>query len=84
MAIRLRTVDGLRIALCAAETDLLPGDVYLDDADHTAIAAKFAQDWQGRTIDWSYPDEWTAMERQKLRDAKETLEAWLAEQAAGS
>ena len=50
MAIRLRTVDGVRVALCAVETDPMPGDVYLDDADHYALAAKFAHDWVGRRM----------------------------------
>jgi hypothetical protein len=78
MAIRLRTIDGLRIALCAAETDEMPGDVYLDDADHYALAAKFCSDWQGQMVDWRYPQEWATMETQKMRDAKETLNDWLA------
>lgn len=79
MSIRLRVVDGLMVALCAAETDPLPGDLYLDDAQHYALAAKFAHDWQGETIDWSYPDEWAAMASQKLRDAREELHKWLEE-----
>lgn len=70
MAIRLRTVGPVRVALCAAETDAMPGDVYLDDEEHYALAAKFALDWQGRTIDWTYPTEHGAMETQKLRDAE--------------
>lgn len=69
MAIRLRMVNGTLVALCAAETDEQPGDVYLDDAAHYALAAKFALDWQGQAVDWSYPREWPAMETQKLRDA---------------
>ena len=44
MAIRLRTVDGKRVALCAANFKEKPGDLYLDDADHYAIATKFYQD----------------------------------------
>lgn len=40
MAIRIRTVDGVRVALCAAETDAAAGDIYLDDSDHYALAAK--------------------------------------------
>ena len=82
MAIRLRTVNGVRVALCAVETDAQPGDVYLDDADHYALAAKFAQDWrhmsEGRLP--VYESEWAAMATQKLRDAKDELERWLAEQ----
>lgn len=80
MAIRLRSVDGYRVALCAAETDQQPGDLYLDDGDHYALAAKFAQDWQGDTVDWSYPEHWEAMASQKLRDAETELKRWLAEQ----
>lgn len=78
MAIRLRTVDGIRVALCAVESDPLPGDVYLDDGEHYALAAKFARDWQGQTCDWGYPVEWAAMDTQKKRDAKTELEKWLA------
>jgi len=68
------------VALCAAETDAQEGDVYLDDAQHGALAAKFAQDWQGRAIDWQYPEEWALMQTQKLRDAKEELLKWSEEQ----
>jgi hypothetical protein len=73
MAIRLRTVDGIRVALCAAETDAQPGDIYLDDGDHYAIAAKYAQDRYGDVITTSYPKEWKVMATQKLRDAQEEL-----------
>lgn len=44
MSIRLRTVDGYRIAVCAARSVPLPGDVYLDDADHHALSVKFGAD----------------------------------------
>lgn len=71
MAIRLRTVDGVRVALCAYETDAQPGDVYLDDGDHYALAAKFRRDWQGQTNTTVYESEWAAMDTQKLRDASE-------------
>lgn len=67
MAIRLRTVEGTRVALCAAETDEQPGDVYLDDREHYALAAKFALDWQGQQVDWTY-SEWVVMRTQKVRD----------------
>lgn len=75
MSIRLRTVSGTRVALCAAETDPMPGDVYLDDADHGALSAKFAQDWRGQP-DVEHPDVWAVMETQKLRDAREELVKW--------
>ena len=77
MAIRLRTVNGVRIALCAVESDPKPGDVYLDDADHYALAAKFCQDWQGQVISWSYEDIWKIMESQKVRDAEIELQKWI-------
>ncbi len=70
VAIRLRTVDGVRIAVCAAETDAEPGDVYLDDADHYALAAKLALDWETGV---TYREEWRLMETQKRRDAEATL-----------
>lgn len=44
MSIRIRTVDGVRVALCAAETDPMPADVYLDDSDHHALNVKFTRD----------------------------------------
>ena len=76
MAIRLRNVDGIRVALCAVESDPMPGDVYLDDQDHYALAAKFAQDWQGQVVDWSYPLEWATMTSQKLRNAEDEHLKW--------
>lgn len=78
MAIRLRKVSGGEVALCAAETDPEPGDIYLDDGWHYALAAKFALDWQGETVNWKYEDIWADMETQKLRDAREELQKWLA------
>lgn len=79
MAIRLRSVGGLRVALCAVEADPMPGDVYLDDGDHYALAAKFSRDWRGHPS-VEYPEEWAAMDTQKVRDAETELLAWLATQ----
>lgn len=81
MAIRIRIVEGCTIALCAAETDAEPGDLYLDDAQHYALAAKFADDWQGETVDWQYDPEWKLAATQKRRDARTELQAWLKAQA---
>lgn len=78
MSIRLRTVNGVRVALCAAESDAMPNDAYLDDADHYALAAKFRLDWYGQTNDFPYPREWSAMATQKVRDASEVLVAALS------
>ncbi len=80
MAIRVRKVEGVCIALCAAETDPLPGDLYLDDSVHYALAAKFARDWRGRTIAWEYEDHDRLAGTQKLRDAEKELRKWLDQQ----
>lgn len=79
MAIRIRQSGGLTVALCAAETDPEPGDVYLDDPQHYALAAKFAHDWHGRQMVVVYEDEWAEMAKHKLRDARAELQKWLAE-----
>jgi hypothetical protein len=44
MAIRIRDFGGIRVALCAAKTKPQKDDLYLDDADHYALARKFAVD----------------------------------------
>lgn len=74
MSIRIRKVDGTIIAVCAVETDAEPGDIYLDDALHEALADKFA-------IDWDMP--WAAnlarrpfMESVKMRDAQTEVAKW--------
>ena len=79
MSIRLRTVNGVRVALCAVESDEQPGDLYLDDGDHYALAAKFRRDWQGQFNNLVYEEEWAAMDTQKVRDAKEEFAKWDAE-----
>lgn len=45
MSIRLRTVNGRRIAICAARSVPKEGDVYLDDGAHHALANKFTEDF---------------------------------------
>jgi len=82
MAIRIRRIENFEgeailVALCAAETDPMPGDLYLDDGVHYALAAKFAKDWRGRLIETVYDEHDRAAETQKLRDAKEELMKWL-------
>jgi hypothetical protein len=87
VSIRIRTTpEGYRVALCAVESDELPGDVYLDDADHYALAAKFAQDF-GHTFSLvgrlpAYPEVWAAMARYKVRDAQAEFARWDAERRA--
>jgi len=45
MAIRIRVIDGHRVALCAAETKPELGDLYLDDGMHEALDEKFHADY---------------------------------------
>ena len=45
MAIRLRMVDGIRVALCAAKTQGEEGDIYLDDGWHYALSQKYWRDY---------------------------------------
>lgn len=45
MAIRLRVVDGVLIAICAARSVEKPGDIYLDDNAHHALGNKFSRDY---------------------------------------
>jgi capsid protein len=63
-----------------AKLALWPDDAYLDDRDHEALAAKFWRDYQGKTIDWCDPVKDAAAKTQKLRDARDVQEKWLAEQ----
>ena len=83
MAIRLRTVGCVRVALCAVETDPQPDDLYLDDADHYALMCKFVleRDWMGLEPRRD-PVVKRVMDSQKLRDAKDELEKWLAQREA--
>jgi hypothetical protein len=46
MAIRVRKVDGITVALCAAKTREEQGDIYLDDGIHHALTTKFGVDWK--------------------------------------
>lgn len=45
MSIRLRLVEGVWVALCAARSIEKEGDIYLDDAHHHALSAKFSADF---------------------------------------
>lgn len=50
MAIRIRKIDGITIALCAAKTEAKEGDLYLDDSVHHALSTKFGLDWYGEGL----------------------------------
>lgn len=45
MAIRIRDIDGKKVALCAAKSEPKDGDIYLDDSVHHALTTKFGLDF---------------------------------------
>lgn len=58
MAIRIRKINGVTIALCAAVTKHKNGDLYLDDSVHHALSTKFGLDWHKEGfLDKSLVDE---------------------------
>ena len=44
MAIRIREIDDVTVALCAAKTQSEISDIYLDDNTHHALMTKFIVD----------------------------------------
>lgn len=50
MAIRIREIEGVVVALCAAKTTKEIGDIYLDDGAHHALTTKFTVDWESEGI----------------------------------
>lgn len=81
MAIRIRIVDGVTVALCAVESDEQKGDIYLDDGAHHALSTKFGLDFHSMGfMDDPCADYIVvaAMESQKVRDAEQELHTWLA------
>jgi hypothetical protein len=83
MAIRIRVVDGVTVALCAVESDKMEGDIYLDDGAHHALSSKFGLDFHsmGYLADpRADPIVVAVMESQKVRDAEEEHNKWQAAQ----
>ena len=50
MAIRIRKVGKETIALCAAKTESLKDDIYLDDNTHHALMVKFTVDLESEGL----------------------------------
>ncbi len=46
MAMRLRKVDDCWVAVCAAKTMAVGGDIYIDDVQDHAIRAKLSYDYR--------------------------------------
>lgn len=82
MSIRLRWVGCQRVALCAVESDPMPGDTYLDQCDHEALGAKFLRDWraEGMIPGGPMPAD-PAHESQRVRDDDEVMARWREEAA---
>lgn len=45
MSIRMRKIGDRLIAICAARSVEMSGDIYLDDEQHHALAEKFSEDF---------------------------------------
>ena len=79
MAIRIRTVNGVTVALCAVESDEQQGDIYLDDGAHHALSTKFGLDMYSMGyVDNPRADPLVVevMATQKVRDAEEEFDKW--------
>lgn len=71
MAIRLRRTRGGLVALCAARSVEYPGDVYLDDEQHMALARKFWMDYPELGIDCE-PEVRALTEREESNNPNRT------------
>lgn len=80
MAIRIRTINGVTVALCAYETDEKPGDIYLDDNAHHALSTKFGLDWHSAGFlreSLADPRLVEVMLIEKLRDSEKDYQAMM-------
>lgn len=50
MSIRIRRVNGVVVAICAARSVEKPGDIYLDDGAHFALNDKFSEDFNSEGV----------------------------------
>lgn len=71
MAIRLRETEIGLVALCAARSVEQPGDVYLDDGQHYALAEKFWRDYreEAPTLPDVRPEVAAVIEREESNNA---------------
>lgn len=68
MSIRIRTVESVTVALCAARSVPKEGDLYLDDGAHHALSVKFSLDFAemfDRPTPYAGSDEAQLMEREE-------------------
>jgi hypothetical protein len=76
MSIRIRKVDGVLVACCAARTVPQHGDIYLDDAVHHALAAKFMEDFASEGYNTKVLDAREAALRAKAESNNPAREWW--------
>jgi hypothetical protein len=72
VSIRIRRVEGITVALCAARSVEKTGDVYLDDDQHHALAEKFRRDFTDEGLWPLLPDTVNTNVAQR----EETEEPW--------
>ncbi len=82
MAIRIRVVDGVTVAICAARSIPNPGDIYLDDAAHHALSTKFAADFN-HNFDTDLPYEQQLVRIADIEEsnnpARDEWDSWIAD-----
>ncbi len=76
MSIRLRKVNGILIAFCAARSVEKPGDIYLDDNAHHALAEKFARDFYSEGSIVRVPDSREAALAEREESDNPNREEW--------
>ena len=83
MSIRIRSINGIFVALCAAEVDEAPFDNYLGESEHHALFQKFLRDFKAEGLLNQAGEERIERaqlelnESQKKRDAEETISSSL-------
>lgn len=75
MSIRLRHVNGLTIAVCAARSVSKAGDVYLNDEQHAALYEKFADDFRSEGFD-SPPTTPSYAQRMETEESNNEARVW--------
>jgi len=66
MTIRIRDVNGIAVALCAAKTLPESGDIYLDDNAYHALNIKFEDYFVSEGVMAAHPDTLIRQTMQKV------------------
>lgn len=87
MSIRIRTVGGVTVALCAAKSVAKSGDIYLDDTAHEALSYKFFRDFASECLLETTPTDWrheedAVIEAEENRNLnRDEWDKWIREMA---